>query len=389
MFSFSLLKNLPAQLIACVVMGALLGDYLPLSAISVFYTISIVIKDILMFVLPLVVFSYLLAALTSFEKRAPLLILALLSLVVLSNGLTVMTSYFIGGALLPPLVSGQITALGESQTLVQPLFTLPFKNPIGADWAMMAAMALGMASIFFQFKGVKATAIKLRDFSTGLLRKGFIPVIPFYVLGFVLKLNLEGNFGVLLRQYGSVFALSSVIIVAYIGFMYLAGADFNFKRAYGFIREMIPAGITAFSTMSSAATMPITLEATSKNLGSRDYADFSIPTTVNIHLIGDGLNIALTALALLIMTGQPFPDFQSYALFTLYYCLAKFSCAAVPGGGVIVILPVVQTYLGLSPEATSLLATLYILQDPLLTSANVMGNGAFSILTRKWLQRWI
>jgi Na+/H+-dicarboxylate symporter len=100
-------------------------------------------------------------------------------------------------------------------------------------------------------------------------------------------------------------------------------------------------------------------------------------------MIGDSLSIPLSALCLLMMSGQPIPDISTYLSFVFYYCLAKFSAAGIPGGGVIVILPVVQAHLGLNETMTSLLATIYILKDPILTAANVMGNGAFALLSRK------
>lgn len=384
-----MLKNLPFQLVLCIAAGLLLGDYLPLTTVSLFYTMSVFIKDMLMWLLPLIVFSYITAAMLSFEQRAPILIVLSLVLVIASNALTVLTSYVVGSVTLPWIVSGSLHALSATQSDVSPLWSLPIKPFITADRAMMAAVIVGLIGSFAVTAPLKKAAFKLRDFSTHLLKVGFIPVLPLYVLGFVLKLDRDGSLGLLLQQYSGVFLLSCGIISIYIAFMYLIAADFNLARACGFMREMLPAGLTGFSTMSSAASMPVTLEATEKNLGSREYADFIIPTTVNIHLIGDGLNIALTGLALVLLTGLPYPSFEQYLWFVLYYCLAKFSCAGVPGGGVIVILPVIQQYLGLNPETTSLLATIYILQDPILTGSNVMGNGAFALLTHKVMKRFI
>jgi Na+/H+-dicarboxylate symporter len=85
----------------------------------------------------------------------------------------------------------------------------------------------------------------------------------------------------------------------------------------------------------------------------------------------------------LMLSGAPLPTFENYLLFTFYFCIAKFSAAGIPGGTVIVMLPILQKYLGLSPEMASLITTIYIIQDPVFTSANVMGNGAFALLVRK------
>lgn len=65
-------------------------------------------------------------------------------------------------------------------------------------------------------------------------------------------------------------------------------------------------------------------------------------------------------------------------IFTFYFVLAKFSVAAIPGGGIIVMLPILEGYLGFNGEMMSLITALYILFDPVITCANVFGNGAFA-----------
>jgi Na+/H+-dicarboxylate symporter len=57
--------------------------------------------------------------------------------------------------------------------------------------------------------------------------------------------------------------------------------------------------------------------------------------------------------------------------------------AAVPGGGIIVMLPVLEQHLGFSNEMLSLIMMLYILFDAVSTTANVLGNGAFSVIFTK------
>ena len=282
-----------------------------------------------------------------------------------------------------------MTALATaSATTLTPLWVLPVKAPENAPMvAMIAAFGLGMGGVFGDFPFLKRLAHRVREDAITVLRRGFIPLLPLYVFGFILKLQHDKTFGLLVQGYGQIFALSCLIIVAYILLAYGFAARCRLNRFKHILLNMLPAGVTAFTTMSSAATLPVTLDATEKTLGSRTYADFVIPLTANNHMIGDGLNIALSSLALLIMTNQGMPDVGNYALFTFYYCLAKFSTAGVPGGGVLVILPLAQMYLGLNANLASILTTLYVLQDPLITAANVMGNGAFAVLTAPLFQR--
>jgi Na+/H+-dicarboxylate symporter len=66
--------------------------------------------------------------------------------------------------------------------------------------------------------------------------------------------------------------------------------------------------------------------------------------------------------------------------FALYFVLAKFSVAAIPGGGILVMLPILESQLGFTAEMGSMITALYILFDPVITCANVLGNGGFAMV---------
>ncbi|OWZ25082.1 dicarboxylate symporter family protein [Wolbachia endosymbiont of Wuchereria bancrofti] len=59
--------------------------------------------------------------------------------------------------------------------------------------------------------------------------------------------------------------------------------------------------------------------------------------------------------------------------------LFKFAIVAVPAGGIMVMLPVLEKYLKFSPKMLSLVTALYLVFDPIITLANVMSSGAFTI----------
>jgi Na+/H+-dicarboxylate symporter len=77
------------------------------------------------------------------------------------------------------------------------------------------------------------------------------------------------------------------------------------------------------------------------------------------------------------------PSLFTYLSFALYFVIAKFSVAAIPGGGIIVMLPILENIFGFTPEMSSLITALYILFDPIITSANIAGNGAFAMVLNK------
>ncbi|GAA5252942.1 hypothetical protein KNCP2_12300 [Candidatus Rickettsia kedanie] len=83
------------------------------------------------------------------------------------------------------------------------------------------------------------------------------------------------------------------------------------------------------------------------------------------------------AYAILKSYGLAEPTLFNYLIFTFYFVLAKFSVAVIPGGGIIVMLPILKQYLGFNTNMMYLMTALYILFDPVITCANVLGNGAF------------
>jgi Na+/H+-dicarboxylate symporter len=384
----ALFKSIPFQIICSVILGILLQPFLSFQGCAFFYTMSLGFKDLLMAFLPLVIFGYVTSSLLSFQKAVPLLIFATLALIVCSNALCALLSYGVGGMVLPYLTPNSLRLTLPSNSLT-PLGSLPLNPFITPDRALLLATCVGLIGcVSPRFRAlVEKPVLGLREIVTKILNKLIIPLLPLYVFGFIVKLQYDGSIGLIVHSYGQVFVLSCALIIVYILFLYSAAALFSLSRLKGYLKEMLPPFATAFSTMSSAATLPLTLKATENNIQSRQFAGFIIPATVNIHLVGDGLGIPLASLALLLMGGHALPDLYHYLPFVLYYCLAKFSTAGVPGAGVLIILPVVEKYLGLSADMMAFLTALYILQDPIFTSANVMGNGAFAILTHRLFKK--
>jgi Na+/H+-dicarboxylate symporter len=165
--------------------------------------------------------------------------------------------------------------------------------------------------------------------------------------------------------------------------LYFIGAGFSPKKFLYFAKNVLPAGMMGFSTMSSMAALPLTIRAAEKNTGQIDLSRTIAPATVNVHLVGDSIAVPMIALAIMATFGLAFPDLSTFMIFASYFVIAKFAVAGIPGGGIVVMIPILEKYLGFSPEMSGLITAIYILLDPLNTTANVLGNGAFAILTTK------
>ena len=65
---FQLLKSLPVQLLVCIVLSFLFGHYLSLDTVRVVYTASFILKEVLIAILPVIVFSYISYAIVSLDR---------------------------------------------------------------------------------------------------------------------------------------------------------------------------------------------------------------------------------------------------------------------------------------------------------------------------------
>lgn len=378
------LRLLPVQLVLCIGLALLVGNHLSTTAVQAFYTLSCSVKDILMFVLPVVIFSYITAAFLALEQRAPMLLLGVLGLTSVSTGTAVLASYGVSLAFLEPLVpAAVITTLPEA--VITPLFQIPLPVLLSPDKALLIGITFGLLFTFVRVQTITTGILRLRTIVNHILRRFLTSLLPLYVFGFILKLQHEGSLSLLVQSYAHVFGLTLVFLLGYLTLLYWIGSGFSFAKTAQSIQNMLPAWITGFCTMSSAVTLPVTLQGTEKNLKNPAFGQLVIPTTVNIHMLGDALGLPMMGLAILLVNGVPITGFENYLIFTIYFCLAKFSAAAIPAGGVIVLLPVLQAHLGLTPEMLGLITTLYVLQDSIFTSANVMGNGAFAMIAERLL----
>lgn len=369
-------RNIPFLLLLLIIVIAIICPIMPVGLKQFLYSLSLTIKEFITFLLPIIIFGLLFKAAVSIANKATKIIGLILVLVCCSNFLSTFLSHFIGVLIYNFDLSMLIP---KEEDGLKPLWNFTLPNLIANNYAMFIGIIFGMvASKFCQNK-----AIKIADYIEHFISKiinCFSYIIPFFMIGFITKMADDGVISSLLKNYSLIFIFVALSQYSYIGFVYLILNKFNFSSTVANIKNMLPAAIAGFSTMSSAASMPLTLKAVEANSNNKALAKSVVPATVNIHLVGDCFAIPIFAYAVLKSFGHAEPYLTNYLVFTAYFVLAKFSVAAVPGGGIIVMLPILEKYLGFDAEMLSMITMLYILFDPVITSANVFGNGAFTKL---------
>lgn len=367
-------RKMPFLLIAIILSVKLGGDFIPSFIQSLLYGLSLSIKSGIVFFLPLIVFSLLFKTTLSFANRASKWMIFILFAICCSNFTSTLLSYSIGMLAYHSDLSLQ---LPESQNSLLPIGDYSFPSWISNAQGLFSGVFLGIILGKLNPNLAHAISLKLEKI-TQVLLKGILYVIPIFITGFIIKMNHDQLMSYIIGSYAWIFALIAASVFAYITFIYFIANHFQIKATINSMRNMLPAAIAGFGSMSSAAAMPLTIMGAEKNAENPDIARSVIPTTVNIHLIGDCFAIPIFAFAVLKSFGVEDPSFINYLIFAGYFVLAKFSVAAVPGGGIIVMLPILEAYLGFNGPMLSLITALYILFDPVITCANILGNGGFA-----------
>jgi Na+/H+-dicarboxylate symporter len=370
--------GLPLRLLLIIVFALLAGDWIPVEVKSWSYAISMTLKDLLMFVMPFIIFAYIFSCLVSFQQGTMGFLTSLLGSICLSNFLCTLIAFSLCYYAMPHM--GHMPEHAHLGKVLNAAWDWHLPTLITNDVALFGGILVSIAVSFWKPEAGMHWGEKMKTATSWILNRLFIPLLPLFVLGFVLKIEQDGRLVSALVTYGPVVVMFVTCQMVYLAFLFAVASNFKPKVWYQSILNALPAGLTGFSTMSSLAAMPMTLKGAQKNSGNNPLVDVVVPATVNVHLVGDSIAIPTMALAILTSYGSGMPEVGIYLVFAFYFVMNKFAVAAVPGGGILVMMPVLQQYLGFNDEMLSLIMMMYILFDALITAANVMGNSVFALL---------
>ena len=213
------------------------------------------------------------------------------------------------------------------------------------------------------------------------------PVAVFALLaGLIVEYN-NPDLLVALGYYSLTVLLGLItMIVIYITAIYF----FTGKSPGFFLKGISPAQLLAFSTSSSAATLPVTMERVEEHLGVEgEVASFVCPVGATINM--DGTSLYQAVAAVFICQALQFElTLGDQLTIVLTATLASIGSAAVPGAGMVMLVIVLEA-IGLPAEQLALgLALIFAVDRPLdmcRTMVNVTGDASVSMLVAKSVGR--
>jgi Na+/H+-dicarboxylate symporter len=146
-----------------------------------------------------------------------------------------------------------------------------------------------------------------------------------------------------------------------------------------FFKKMRETAIFAFSTSSSAATIPVTLKTVTTDLGvNKNIASFVIPVGATINTDGTAIMQGMATVFIAQMSGIDLSIFQ-YMQVVLLAVVASVGAAAVPSAGTITLVIILQQF-GLPLEAIGIILAVDRILDMIRTSVNVTGDATVACI---------
>ncbi len=209
------------------------------------------------------------------------------------------------------------------------------------------------------------------------------PYAVFALLASVVVSSDDPDILIALTQYAGVVILGLALMIIFYTFIV---ATVTKKNPFWFLKEISPAQLLAFSTSSSAATLPVTMERVEEHIGvDKEVSSFVLPVGATINMDGTSLYQAVAAVFIFQALGLDL-TFGDQITIVLTALLASIGSAAVPGAGMVMLVIVLES-VGLPPELLPIgLALIFAVDRPLdmaRTVVNVTGDAMVSMLVAK------
>jgi len=382
-----LTNNLLFRVIVAIILGIILGGFLPESIGRIFSTFNTLFDQLLKFLIPLIIVGLIIPAIAKLGNTAGKL---LLITVIIAYGSTLFagfSSYITSLAIFPSLIENQsLAAIDDNAKALMPYFNLVIPPLFDVMSGLVLAFLVGIGLTRIQNSTLLKVAEDFETIITFLIQKVLIPLLPLFIFGIFLDMTYSGKVMVIIDVFIKIICVIFVMHIALLLIQFIIAGAVAHKNPFKLLGTMMPAYFTALGTQSSAATIPVTIAQAKKAGVSDDIANFVIPLCATIHLAGSMLKIVACVVALMLVQGMPI-DFVQMAGFICMLGVTMVAAPGVPGGAIMAAIGIIASMLGFDAENQALMISLYIAMDSFGTACNVTGDGAIAIVVDKLFRK--
>lgn len=367
------------RVILAILVGAMLGQFVPDFVVRGFKTFNVIFAQILKFVVPLLILGLVTPSIADVGKGAGKLLLAVMVGAYLSSVAAGFFAYGMSSFAFDGRLPIGISAAAKSGCVFEPYFTMKIPPFCDVMSALLFAFAAGIGMQMLGLAAMRRGFDELGWLVKLMIEKMIIPFIPCYIFSMILEMSASGRVGALMGVFLKVIGTGIVISILFLIVEYVLAGLIARKNPFRCLWNMLPAYVTGFSISSSAPVIPITLVGTRRNGVAKDIAEFVIPLCATVHMPGSVIKMATTANAVAYMTGCGLSP-ALFANFVFVQCIAAVAAPGVATGVLMASVGFLESILGFTSEQTALLMTIYLALDGYGPACSVTADGALAIV---------
>ncbi len=391
--------GLVPKLIIAIILGILIGQFLPEEICRIVVTLSGLFSSFLKFVIPLMILAYVTMGIADLSQGAGKLLLITVALAYGSTLIAGTASFLVSINLFPSFMSAdaldQIAATADAS--LSPYFSISLQAILDTLSAVALAFILGLCLSSMRGKQIGNSLYNgMAEFSKiidKVLHTVIIPLLPLYICGTFVDMTKSGKTFAILSILWKVFLVVIVMHLICILIQFVIAGAVSKKNPFELIKNQVPGYTTALGTQSSAATIPVNLECAKNDGICEQIRNFVVPLCANIHMAGSMITITACATAVCLMNQLPI-SLGTVIPFIMTLGVAMVASPGAPGGSIMTALPFLYMIFGAEagdPDGAicAIMVALYITQDSFGTACNVSGDNAIGVIVNTIYERFI
>ena len=382
--------GLVPKLIIAIVLGILIGQFLPEGFCRLLVTFSVLFSTFLKFVIPLMILAYVTMGIADLSQGAGKLLLITVAIAYGSTLIAGTASFLVADNLFPSFMSAgaleQIAATADAS--LSSYFSISLEPVLDTLSAVALAFVLGLCLSTMRGKEMGNSLYNgISDFSKiidKVLHTVIIPLLPLYICGTFVDMTKSGKTFAILSILWKVFLVVIIMHLICIAIQFCIAGAVSKKNPLTLIKNQIPGYTTALGTQSSAATIPVNLQCAETDGVCEQIRNFVVPRCANIHMAGSMITITACATAVCLMNQLPI-SLSTVIPFIMTLGIAMVASPGAPGGSIMTALPFLYMIFGAEAgdpngPICAIMVALYITQDSFGTACNVSGDNAIGVI---------
>lgn len=381
------MKNLGLipKLIIAIILGLLIGTFMPKEIVSILATFNSIFGNFLGFIIPLIILGFVVCGIADLGGAAGKMLGLTTILAYGSTLISGFLAFFVSSKIFPNFIKASLSfdANNPEHSLLPPIFKVDMPPVMSVMSALILAFLLGLGIASIKGKTLYNMCFEFQEIIQKVIKNIIIPLIPIHILGIFANMTYAGEVKSIFSVFWKVFLIIILLQFGIILFQFTIAGTLNKKNVFKLLKNQISGYLTALGTQSSAATIPVNLDVAEKNGVSKGVREFVIPLCATIHLSGSTITLTCCSIAVMLLNNMPI-SFTTFSGFIAMLGITMVAAPGVPGGAVMAALGVLQSNLGFNEAQLALMIALYIAQDSFGTACNISGDNAIALIVERF-----